>query len=65
MYTQDELQPIDAEITEYSAQNTDFITICAQSMHDWSITDALGDFLEGKTPITILGGHRKYVSTEY
>lgn len=58
MYTQDELQGIDTLLETHCRENSDFITICAQSMHDWSITDALEDYLEGKTPITILGSHR-------
>eukprot|EP01127_Copromyxa_protea_P003213 TRINITY_DN13065_c0_g1_i1.p1 TRINITY_DN13065_c0_g1~~TRINITY_DN13065_c0_g1_i1.p1 ORF type:complete len:393 (+),score=84.05 TRINITY_DN13065_c0_g1_i1:1179-2357(+) len=57
MYTQEELQPLDNQITTHAIENRDFITICSQSMHDWSITDALEDYLEGKAPVTIMGGH--------
>jgi uncharacterized phage protein (TIGR02220 family) len=58
MYTQEELHRIDSAILVHNKENSDFITICAQSMHDWSITDALEDYLEGKTPITIMGGYK-------
>eukprot|EP01126_Amoeba_proteus_P016221 TRINITY_DN17476_c0_g1_i1.p1 TRINITY_DN17476_c0_g1~~TRINITY_DN17476_c0_g1_i1.p1 ORF type:complete len:394 (-),score=65.87 TRINITY_DN17476_c0_g1_i1:44-1225(-) len=57
MYTQEELLPIDQEIFTHFRAHHDFLTVCAQSMHDFAMKDALEDYLEGKVPVGIMGGH--------
>mmetsp|Transcript_20875 Transcript_20875/g.25277 ORF Transcript_20875/g.25277 Transcript_20875/m.25277 type:complete len:447 (+) Transcript_20875:342-1682(+) len=58
MYKQEELQKIDAETYEFYKTKTDLRSILAQNMHDYFIQDALFDYLEGKTVVVIMGGHK-------
>eukprot|EP01125_Pyxidicula_operculata_P005781 TRINITY_DN2017_c2_g1_i4.p2 TRINITY_DN2017_c2_g1~~TRINITY_DN2017_c2_g1_i4.p2 ORF type:complete len:359 (-),score=82.08 TRINITY_DN2017_c2_g1_i4:92-1168(-) len=66
LYDQRELSLHDAAIYDYYKNNSGLIPTMAMSLHDYSIQDALGDYLEGKTPIGFMGGHRLMRgSTEY
>jgi predicted Rossmann-fold nucleotide-binding protein len=58
MYRQEELIAHDHEIFEHYKSHKDLRTKIAQTIHDSSITDALCDYLEGKTPVGVMGGHR-------
>jgi predicted Rossmann-fold nucleotide-binding protein len=58
MYTQRELMENDAAIYQHYLTNKKLQTKIAQTVHDNSISDALSDYLEGKTPVGVMGGHR-------
>lgn len=58
LYSQPELRAHDVAISSHYATHHDLSTRLAQSIHDYSIIDALHDYLEGKTPIGFMGGHK-------
>ena len=49
MYTQEELEAHDADIYSFYLRDKSLNATLAQSIHDFSIQDALGDYMEGKT----------------
>jgi predicted Rossmann-fold nucleotide-binding protein len=57
LYTQNELAERDATIYEHYKKHTDLQTYIAQSVHDFSIEDALYDYVSGKPIVAIMGGH--------
>jgi len=57
MYRQEELIACDDIIYKFYKENHDVISVMNQSLHDYSMSDALGDYLEGKTVVSIMGGH--------
>ncbi len=82
MYTVKELLQVDKDIYEYYLAHQDLISAIAQSTHgtcdvceqfalltppvDYSIKDALYDYLEGKTVVSIMGDHAmRRASPEY
>jgi predicted Rossmann-fold nucleotide-binding protein len=58
MYTQKEIIDHDAVINDHYNKHRDIATKLAQSIHDFSMVDALHDYLEGKTPVGFMGGHK-------
>lgn len=72
MYSQEEIQVSDKIINKHYLDNQDIGTKLAQSIHDFSMlllhlscilrllifSDALHDYLEGKTVVGVMGGHR-------
>ena len=66
MYTQHELQKVDAESYQFFLKNTSLNAKLAQQIHDHFLQDALFDYLEGKSVVSIMGGHQlKRDSTAY
>ncbi|KAL6047148.1 Rossmann fold nucleotide-binding protein [Balamuthia mandrillaris] len=67
MYTQEELQREDEKIYSWYLQSKGRLqALLATTMHDYSIEDALYDYLEGKTVVAIMGGHgMKRASSPY
>jgi len=57
LYKSEELEVIDPIIINHYKAPRDFATRMAEAMHDFSVRDALFDYLEGKTPIGIMGSH--------
>jgi predicted Rossmann-fold nucleotide-binding protein len=58
LYTQQELRECDAEIYAWYKTNRESIRgAMAMSAHDFSMSDALADFLEGRTAVSFMGGH--------
>lgn len=57
MYRQEELIAVDHQIYLFYKEHHDVISAMNESLHDYSIQDALGDYLEGKTVVAIMGGH--------
>jgi len=59
MYTTKEMETIDAPIIQYYKNTAGRTFGCrmAEAMHDFSIRDAMYDYLEGKTPVGIMGSH--------
>lgn len=58
MYTQDELQEKDATIYKFYLEDNTLNAKLAQQIHDHFMQDALFDYLEGKTVVSIMGGHQ-------
>lgn len=74
MYSQEELLKYDTDIYQHYMSVKGIKVSIAQAIHDHSMLhallinnpsaslthdrDALGDYLEGKTPVGIMGGHR-------
>lgn len=66
MYQQDELAEIDAATYQHYLQDNGMRALMNRSFHDHFIQDALFDYIEGKTIVTIMGGHgMKRASQEY
>eukprot|EP00009_Paramoeba_aestuarina_P016352 CAMPEP_0201523838 /NCGR_PEP_ID=MMETSP0161_2-20130828/20955_1 /ASSEMBLY_ACC=CAM_ASM_000251 /TAXON_ID=180227 /ORGANISM="Neoparamoeba aestuarina, Strain SoJaBio B1-5/56/2" /LENGTH=479 /DNA_ID=CAMNT_0047923063 /DNA_START=108 /DNA_END=1547 /DNA_ORIENTATION=- len=57
MYTQEELLAVDDEIYEFYKTKTSLGDRIAQSLHDFSIADAMDDYVDGRTAVGIMGGH--------
>lgn len=58
MYRQEELAKDDAAIYQWYLQHgKELQPLFAMTTHDYSIKDALYDYLEGKTVVSIMGGH--------
>jgi predicted Rossmann-fold nucleotide-binding protein len=58
MYTQSELKEHDADIYQWYLTNQNKLqSLFAMTTHDYCIKDALYDYLEGKTVVSIMGGH--------
>eukprot|EP01104_Vermistella_antarctica_P016870 TRINITY_DN5857_c0_g1_i1.p1 TRINITY_DN5857_c0_g1~~TRINITY_DN5857_c0_g1_i1.p1 ORF type:complete len:440 (+),score=65.30 TRINITY_DN5857_c0_g1_i1:77-1396(+) len=60
MYTVCDLEEDSLDQTIYSwycNSGSDMLALMAQTMHDYSIKDALYDYLEAKTCVAIMGGH--------
>lgn len=64
MYTIEEIQEKDGEIYKFYLEKTDVISTSQQSIHDYSIKDALYDYLEGKSVVSIMGGHATHRDTK-
>jgi len=58
MYTQDELEEKDAAIYKFYLQDTSLNAKLAQQIHDHFMQDALFDYLENKSIVSIMGGHQ-------
>lgn len=58
MYTQDELEELDATIYDFYLNSTSLNAKLAQQIHDHFLQDALFDYLEGKSVVSIMGGHQ-------
>eukprot|EP01128_Nolandella_sp_AFSM9_P009202 TRINITY_DN5821_c0_g1_i1.p1 TRINITY_DN5821_c0_g1~~TRINITY_DN5821_c0_g1_i1.p1 ORF type:complete len:435 (-),score=81.99 TRINITY_DN5821_c0_g1_i1:152-1456(-) len=58
MYNQIEVMTNDKLINSHYMSHYDISTRLAQSIHDFSMVDALHDYLEGKTVVGVMGGHR-------
>jgi predicted Rossmann-fold nucleotide-binding protein len=58
MYTQDELEKLDAVIYDFYLTNTTLNAKLAQQIHDHFMQDSLFDYLEGKSVVSIMGGHQ-------
>jgi len=65
MYTLQELDSVDSGIYEHYLTHSDMLTCIGQNIHDYSIKDALYDYLEGKTVVSIMGGHALSRSTSH
>jgi hypothetical protein len=52
-----ELLKNDEEIYQYYLTARGFWPSLAQSMHDFNVQNALSEYLKGKTPVGIMGGH--------
>lgn len=57
MYRADELKRCDGAIYQQYLDHKDIRSQMYQTAHDYSMTDALGDYLEGKAVIAFMGGH--------
>lgn len=57
MYRSAELARDDADIYRFYLDKKDIRSTMYQSAHDYSMTDALHDYLEGKAVIAFMGGH--------
>ena len=58
MYTQEELELVDAMIYKFYLSDSSLNAKLAQQIHDHFMQDALFDFLEGKSVVSIMGGHQ-------
>ena len=58
MYTQHELQKVDGDIYKFYLNNTSLSSKLAEQIHDHFVQDALFDYLEGKSVVSIMGGHQ-------
>jgi len=66
LYSQKELLSRGDAIYHHFLEKKDFTTLLAQSLHDFSMNDALGQYLVGKFPVGVMGGHRlRRNSVEY
>lgn len=67
MYQQSEIQQVDDKIYQWYLRDGSRLTMLMSAMaHDFSIQDALFDYLEGKTAVAIMGGHKmKRASAAY
>jgi predicted Rossmann-fold nucleotide-binding protein len=66
MYTQDELEEKDAAIYKFYLEDTTLNAKLAQQIHDHFMQDALFDYLENKSVVSIMGGHQlKRASPSY
>jgi predicted Rossmann-fold nucleotide-binding protein len=57
MYTSGELDKVDASIYKFYLTQTDIRSQMFETAHDYSMTDALEDYLEGKAVVAFMGGH--------
>ena len=58
MYTQHELQQIDTQSYQFFLHDSSLNAKLAQQIHDHFLQDALFDYLEGKSVVSIMGGHQ-------
>jgi len=58
MYRQDELEEKDAAIYKHYREDTSLNAKLAQQIHDHFMQDALFDYLEGKSVVSVMGGHQ-------
>ena len=57
MYTSTELKKVDGGIYQHYLHQKDIRSQMYQAAHDYSMTDALRDYCEGKALIAFMGGH--------
>lgn len=57
MYRSAELAKADAGIYQFYLEKKDIRSMMYEAAHDYSMTDALHDYLEGKAVIAFMGGH--------
>lgn len=57
MYSQEDLERNDKNIYEFYLNRFDINSLYYESVHDYSLRDALYDYLENKTVVVIMGGH--------
>lgn len=58
MYTQDELEAVDAASYKFYLEENSLQARLAMQVHDHFMQDALFDYLEGKSVVSIMGGHQ-------
>lgn len=57
MYRMDELVRVDESIFQFYLEKKDLRSTLYEAAHDYSMNDALHDYLEGKAVIAFMGGH--------
>ena len=57
MYRQEELSLVDKNCYQYLLDNCGIQSRLKQAEHDFSMTDALYDYLQKKPVVGIMGGH--------
>jgi len=58
LYSQPEMLEHSEKIYQFYKKDRQFSTLLAESLHDFSLSDALSSYLCGRVPVGVMGGHR-------